>query len=33
MADNDRYSFNLDWYDEQAGLIRKYQLTYLNVTN
>ena len=29
----ERYIFELDWYDEQAGIIRKYQLVYLTVTN
>jgi hypothetical protein len=33
MSSEDRYTFNLDWYDEQAGIIRKYFLYYLNVTN
>ena len=28
----ERYMFNLDWYDEQAGLIRKFTLSYFPVT-
>jgi len=28
----ERYMFNLDWYDEQAGIIRKYTLNYFPVT-
>jgi len=33
LLGDDRYTFHLDWYDEQAGIIRKYFLYYLNVTN
>jgi nucleoside-diphosphate kinase len=29
----ERYSFNLDWYDDQASIIRKFNLTYFVVTN
>jgi nucleoside-diphosphate kinase len=31
-ADN-RFVFNLDWYDEQAEIIRKYQLFFYSVSN
>ena len=29
----ERYSFNVDWYDDQAGLVRKLFLTYFVVTS
>ena len=29
----ERYSFNIDWYDDQASIIRKYILNYFVVTN
>ncbi len=29
----ERYSFKLDWYDDQASIIRKYTLNYFVVTN
>ena len=29
----ERYSFNVDWYDDQAGLVRKFILTYYVVTS
>ena len=29
----ERYSFTLDWYDNQAGIIRKFTLNYFDVTN
>lgn len=32
MLGQERYMFCLDWYDEQAGLIRKYTLNYFPVT-
>ena len=28
----ERYSFNLDWYDDQAGIIRNFTLNYFVVT-
>ena len=28
----ERYMFNLDWYDDQAGIIRQYTLNYFPVT-
>jgi nucleoside-diphosphate kinase len=33
MASTDRFVFNLDWYDDQATLVRKYLLYYFPVTN
>ena len=29
----ERYSFNIDWYDDQAAIIRKFILNYFVVTN
>ena len=29
----ERYCFNLDWYDDQAAIIRKYSLNYFVTTN
>lgn len=33
MSHEERWSFLLDWYDEQAALIRKYSLNYYPVPN
>lgn len=33
MSGENRYVFNLDWYDEQAAIIRKYILYFFPVTN
>jgi len=33
MASEDRYVFVIEWYDQAASLIRKYNLTYYIVDN
>lgn len=33
MSSEERFVFNLDWYDEQAHIIRQYTLNFFPVTN
>ena len=33
MASEERFVFVIDWFDQAASLIRKYNLTYFSVDN
>jgi nucleoside-diphosphate kinase len=33
MSLEERFVFNLDWYDEQAAIVRKYTLNYFTTSN